>query len=223
MEGKRFFTGIMRDITKRKQAEEHVRFIMRELSHRTKNLLAVVQTMAWKTARTSLDLEDFEDRFASRVQALACSHDLLTKREWHGVRLEDLVRGQLHLFGAEKHLDAHGPDLVLRPEAAQNLGLALHELATNAAKYGALTRPAGRIEVGWSIDLEDAASPQFRMYWRETGGPEASPPKRNGFGHTVIKEMTGRALKGEVALEFTPEGFVWQLTAPTIACLTNPP
>ncbi len=223
IEGKRFFTGVIRDITERKQAEEHVRFVMVELSHRTKNVLAVVQTMAWKTARTSTDLEDFEDRFASRVQALACSHDLLTKGEWHGVRLEDLVRGQLHLFGAEKHLDAHGPDLVLRPEAAQSLGLVLHELATNASKYGALTSPAGRIEVGWSIDPEDSASRRFRMCWRESGGPEASPPKRYGFGHTVIKQMTEKALKGEVALEFTPAGFEWQLTAPALSCLANQP
>ena len=221
MEGQRFFTGIMRDITQRKHAEEHVRFVMRELSHRTKNILAVVQTMAWKTARTSVDLTDFEERFVSRIQALACSHDLLIQREWQGVRLEDLVLGQLHLFGAEKHLDAHGPDLMLRPEAAQSLGLALHELATNASKYGALTHPAGRIDVAWSIDPEDAASRQFRMCWRESGGPEVSPPKRNGFGYTVVKEMAGRALKGEVALEFIPEGLVWQLTAPATACLTS--
>jgi two-component sensor histidine kinase len=223
MEGKRFFTGIMRDITQRRQAEAHIQFVMRELSHRTKNLLAVVQSMAWQTARTSIDLKDFGEHFAHRIQALACSHDLLIKGEWQGVRLEDLVRGQLQLFGAEGQLNAHGHDLMLRPEAAQSLGLALHELATNASKYGALTRPAGRIEVGWSLDQEDAASGQFQMCWRECGGPEVSPPKRNGFGHTVIKDMTGRALRGEVALKFPPEGFVWQLTAPAIACLINPP
>ena len=152
MEGKRFFTGIMRDITKRKQAEEHVRFIMRELSHRTKNMLAVVQTMAWKTARTSVDLEDFEDRFASRVQALACSHDLLTKREWHGVRLEDLVRGQLHLFGAEEHLDAHGPDLVLRPRLRRASGLpCTNSLPTPRNMARSLARPAGSRSAGASI------------------------------------------------------------------------
>ena len=205
----------------RKQAEEHVRFVMRELSHRTKNVLAVVQTMAWKTARTSVDLKDFGERFDAASRLWPARTIFLTEREWQGVRLEDLVRGQLHLFGAEKHLDVHGPDLILKPEAAQSLGLALHELATNASKYGALTRPAGRIEVSWSVDPEDAASRQFRMCWRESGGPEASPPKRNGFGHTVIKDMTGRALNGEVALEFAPEGFVWQLTAPAIACLTK--
>lgn len=218
---KRFFTGILRDITDRKQAEEHVRFVMRELSHRTKNVLAVVQSMAWQTARSSVDLEDFGKRFASRVEALACSHDLLTETRWQGVRLDDLVRGQLRLFGAEKHLDADGPELVLKPEAAQSLGLALHELATNALKYGALTRPTGRIEISWSIEADDAASGQFRMVWRESGGPEAGPPERTGFGRTVIKEMTERALKGHVALEFRSEGLFWQFTGPVVACLAN--
>jgi PAS domain S-box-containing protein len=222
IEGERFFTGILRDITKRKQAEEHIQFIMRELSHRTKNMLAVVQAMAWKTARTSSNLDDFKERFTNRIEALARSHDLLSKGDWHGVSLEDLVRGQLLPFEAENHLDIHGPDLVLRPEAAQSLGLALHELATNASKYGALASPVGRIEVGWSIDPEDTASRQFRICWRESGGPEVAPPQRYGFGYTVLKEMTGRTLNGEVALEFTKEGFVWQLTAPAIACVTNP-
>ena len=221
IEDKRYFTGIMRDITNRKQAEEHVRFVIHELSHRTKNVLAVVQTMAWQTARTSHDLEDFGERFAKRIEALACSHDLLTKRQWQGVRLEDLVLGQLHSFGAEEHLDVHGPDLVLKPQPAQTLGLALHELATNAAKYGALTHPAGRIEVGWSIDPEDVSSRQFRMYWRESGGPEVSPPQRNGFGRTVTKDMTERALKGEVVLEFRTEGLFWQFAGSAIACLAN--
>ncbi len=221
VQGTRYFTGIIRDITERKRAEEHIRMVMRELSHRTKNVLAVVQAMAWKTARTSTDLEDFEDRFASRVQALACSHDLLTEGEWQGVQLEDLVRGQLHMFGADKVLDMHGPDLLLRPEAAQSLGLALHELATNASKYGALTRPAGRVKVSWGIDEQDAAAPRFWMRWRESGGPEVVPAKRTGFGHIVITDMTCKALQGEAAVEFNPDGFSWQLSAPADACFVD--
>jgi PAS domain S-box-containing protein len=220
---KRFFTAIMRDITARKQAEERIQLVMRELSHRTKNLLAVVQTIAWKTARTSIDLKDFEERFAKRVAALARSHELLIEGNWDGVALKDLVCDQLHLFGADEHLDVDGPDLVLKPASAQTLGLALHELATNAAKFGALTCAAGRIEVTWSVDLQDDASGQFRMCWRETGGPKVSAPGHKGFGHTVIKDMTERALNGEVALEFPPEGLVWHFTAPAIAALGGPP
>jgi PAS domain S-box-containing protein len=217
--GKRYFTGIIRDITARRQAEDHVRFLIRELSHRTKNLLAVVQSIAWKTARTSIDLEDFGERFAKRIEALACSHDLLTSSDWHGVRLEDLVRGQLHLFGAEQHLDVHGPDLVLKPSSAQSLGFALHELATNASKYGALRSPEGRIEVGWGIDPDDVSPRRFRMTWRERGGPETSPPRQRGFGHSVIKDMTERSLNGDVVLEFASGGLLWQLTAPANDCM----
>jgi PAS domain S-box-containing protein len=202
-------------ITARKKAEEHVRFVMRELSHRTKNVLAVVQAMAWQTARTSADLEDFEERFANRIDALACSHDLLAKREWEGVEIEELVHAQLAPFldNANERLVVHGPALLLKPEAAQNLGLALHELATNASKYGALSRPSGRIKIDWTINADAAGQPRFQMCWRETGGPEVKPPKRTGFGHTIIKETVAKALAGEVALKFTPEGLVWQLTA----------
>jgi PAS domain S-box-containing protein len=222
MGGRRFFTGIMRDISARKQAEEQVQFVMRELSHRTRNLLAVVQSMAWKTARTSIDLADFEERFAKRVDALACSHDLLTKKEWRGVRVHDLVQGQLHAFAAENQVDAHGPDLVLTPESAQSLGLALHELATNAVKHGALSCPSGRIEVAWSADSGHAAERQFCMSWRESGGPETKPPERKGFGYAVIKEMTERALTGQVAIEFRPAGFAWRVAALASDCLVEP-
>jgi PAS domain S-box-containing protein len=204
------------DITARKKAEEHLRFIMRELSHRTKNVLAVVQVMAWQTARTSTDLEDFEERFTNRVDALACSHNLLIKREWEGVAIEELVHAQLAPFLDTEHkqLIAHGPALLLKPEAAQNLGLALHELATNASKYGALSHPAGRIKVGWDVTPNPAARRRFHMHWREIGGPEVKPPKHTGFGHAILNNTVAKAMAGEVALKFAPEGFVWQLTAP---------
>ncbi len=221
MGGKRFFTGIMRDITARKEAEEHIRFMMRELSHRTKNILAVVQMMAWKTARTSLDLTDFQERFANRIEALARSHDLLTKGGWQGVSLEDLVRGQLQPFGAEEQLDAHGPTLLLKPEAAQSLGLALHELATNASKYGALTCPSGRVEIGWGIVANGSEPTRMRVCWCERRGPEAGSPLRKGFGHVVIKEMVERALDGSVTLDFAPQGLFWELTAPVKNCLAD--
>jgi two-component sensor histidine kinase len=208
--GKRFFTGIMRDISARKKAEEHVRLVMRELSHRTKNLLAVVQTMAWQTGRTSIDLNDFEQRFTRRVDALARSHELLVKSGWHGAALGELVRTQLTPFlDADARLAVEGPRLVLNPEAAQNIGLALHELATNASKYGALSCPDGKIEVSFSV-LADRGADRLRLRWREIGGPEVMTPTRTGFGHTVIKKIM--AHYGDVAIDFRPEGLVWQLT-----------
>lgn len=204
------------DITARKKSEEHVRFIMRELAHRTKNILAVVQVMSWQTARTCTSLEDFEERFTQRIDALSCSHDLLANKEWEGAAVADLVKAQLAPFldNANERLHVHGPSLLLKPDAAQNLGLALHELATNASKYGALSHPSGRIKVVWTIDGTAGAPRRFRIDWHENGGPEVRPPTRTGFGHSIIKEIVARAFTGEVTLKFEPEGFIWQLTAP---------
>jgi PAS domain S-box-containing protein len=202
--------GVTCDITERKQAEEQLVFIMRELSHRTKNILAVIQAVARQTARTSLDLEDFDERFSPRIAALASSHDLLVNRDWQGVAFDELVRSQLAPFldKAESRLSIHGPDLLLTPEAAQTLGLAIHELGTNASKHGALSIAEGWIEVSWS------AGERFHMIWQERGGPKVSPPRRFGFGHIVIKKVLGMSRGSDVVLEFKPEGLVCRFTAP---------
>ncbi len=203
------------DITVRKKSEEHLRHVMRELSHRTKNILAVVQAIAWQTARTSTDLADYEERFTNRVDALTRSHNLLVSREWNGVAIEELVNAQLAPFIDERHerIVVHGPDLLLKPEAAQSLGLALHELAVNASKYGALSLPSGKIEIGWTVNI-DAVTQRFQMCWREIGGPEVEPPQRTGFGHSVTTQMVAKALGGDVTLQFVREGILWQLDAP---------
>lgn len=205
---------IFRDISEQKRREEHTRFIMRELSHRSKNLLAVIQAMARQTARTSRDLIDFQNRFTARVRGLAQSHDLLVKRDWRGVPVAELVRTHLEPFidRSEQGLILSGPGLSLRPEAAQNIGLALHELATNASKHGALSRPTGCIDVRWGVEDKDGER-RFRMLWRETGGPEVVKPLQRGFGHTVVDAMVGRALEGEAHLDWKREGLVWRLDA----------
>jgi PAS domain S-box-containing protein len=205
-----------RDITERKRAAEQVRVLMRELSHRTKNIMAVVQAISWQTVRKSLDLNDFEERFTRRLEALARSHDLLIKGDWRGVVLEDLVRAQLEPFldTATERLAVHGPPLLVMPQAAQDLGMALHELATNASKYGALSVATGRIEIGWTVDGKSAEAKRFLMTWRESGGPIVREPGRKGFGSTVITGTLPRTLSGEVELEYRPEGLSWELTAP---------
>jgi len=210
---------IFRDISEQKRREEHTRFIMRELSHRSKNLLAVIQAMARQTARTSRDLSDFQDRFTARVKGLAQSHDLLVKRDWRGVPVAELVRSHLEPFidRAEHDLTLSGPGLLLNPDAAQNVGLALHELATNASKHGALSTPRGRIDIRWALDQRES-EPRFRMLWRESGGPEVREPERRGFGDTVIRAMVARALDGETKVEWRPGGLVWTLAAPA-TCL----
>ena len=204
------------DITERKRAEEHIHVIMKELSHRTKNLMAVVQAISWQTAQKSLDFDDFEQTFTQRLEALARSHDLLVKRDWRGVVLDDLVRAQLKPFldSAEDRLVVRGPTLLLMPAAAQDLGLALHELATNASKYGALSVPTGKIRIRWTVDHGAGGAKCFHMTWRESGGPMINPPEREGFGSTVITKTLSRTFKGKAELEYAPEGVTWELTAP---------
>jgi two-component sensor histidine kinase len=182
---------------------------MREVNHRAKNMLSLVQAIARQTA--ARDREDFLDRFAERIQALAANQDLLIRNEWQGVDVEDLVRGQLahiaDLVGSR--ISAEGPKLLLNATAAQAIGLALHELSTNAGKYGALSVDAGRADVSWRLDGDI-----FVINWAERNGPPVSPPQRHGFGSTVVDLMARRTVNGEVQLDYAPSGLVWRLTCP---------
>jgi two-component sensor histidine kinase len=191
---------------------------MKELSHRSKNLMAVVQAISWQTAQRSLDLEEFEQLFTQRLEALARCQDLLVKRDWRWVSLEDLVRAQLEPFldSAKERLVVHGPAVQLTPVAAQDLGLALHELGTNASKYGALSAPTGKVDIGWAVvDSGAVGAEHFHMTWSESGGPRVNQPVRKGFGSTVITRTLSRTFNGKAELEFRPEGVSWELTAPS--------
>ncbi|MFN0219182.1 MAG: PAS domain S-box protein [Hyphomicrobium sp.] len=214
---------VIEDITLRRAAIEHQKFLMRELSHRTKNLLAVIQSIARQTGMNSASTEDFNKRFMPRLAALASSHDLLVNEEWSGVRLDELVREQLKPFlgdDGETRLILKGPQLVVTPTTAQALGLALHELATNAAKYGALSKPGGSLHVGWSFD-PNAGDSAFRLTWTERGGPAVAPPDRRGFGHIVVEQVVASSLLGASKLTFEPAGVDWELEAPATCIVTN--
>jgi two-component sensor histidine kinase len=188
----------------RDEREAHVRLIMRELSHRSKNLLAIVLAIARQTARTTSNFEEFEQRFNARIQALADAHDLLVEQQWAGAALEDLVRAQLSAFGTER-VSASGERVILRAEAVQNAALALHELATNAVKYGALSVPDGRVSIQWTPHGDDGG---IRLSWRESGGPPVTEPERKGFGRFVLERVTVNAL-GSGGIQFSPSGVVW--------------
>jgi two-component sensor histidine kinase len=197
----------------RDDREAHVRLIMRELSHRSKNLLAIVLAIARQTARHTTSFEDFEARFNSRLQALADAHDLLVEQQWTGASLGDLVNAQLSAFGMEK-VTCRGDAIILRTEAVQNVALALHELATNASKYGSLSVPNGRVVIEWGLEPAASGERVLRLTWRETGGPSVTPPARKGFGCFVLERVTVNAL-GEGWLDFKPDGLVW-------TCLIRP-
>jgi PAS domain S-box-containing protein len=209
-------SSMNRDISDRKERERHIEFLMRELSHRSKNLLAVVQAVAGQTARHSQSVEAFQASFADRVQAMSRAQDLLTARNWGGVTIAELAQTQLAPFieRAGSRIAMAGPDLQLNPDIVHGISLALYELATNAAKYGALSVPDGRVTIAWELDAPSANDRRFRMSWRETGGPAVREPERKGFGHIVINQMVAASLRGEVALDFAPDGVAWRLDAP---------
>ncbi len=216
--------GTARDITPRKHREQHVRVLLRELVHRSKNLLAVVQAMARQTAINSGSIDDFQRKFAARLQALSMAHDLLISQDWRGASMHELVRAQMAycLDVAKGEIDEHakidGPKIMLKPEAAQNVGLALHELATNALAHGALSRPEGRVELSWRLE-----GGRFCVEWRESGGPAmATAPSREGFGHKVLRRLVAAALDGTATLAFPPEGFVWTLSVPATQTIAKP-
>ena len=203
------------DVTERKEGEAHLRLLLRELTHRSKNLLAVIQAMARQTARHTGSVETFLTQFGARLQALAASHDLLIRESWYGASLGELVRSQLgvYLDGQAGQVSIEGPAIAIKPEAAQNLGLALHELAVNAAKYGALSVPVGRVVITWNR-LENVDGSAVELDWREKLGPKVKARRRKGFGSMVIERNLARALDATVELEFDPDGLHCHIVIP---------
>jgi PAS domain S-box-containing protein len=204
------YIGATLDITERRKREEQVQLLLREVSHRAKNMLGVVQAIASQTA--SAQPGDFITRFSERIQALAANLDLLVKSRWQGVGLKDLVRSQLaHFEGLiGRRIEIEGPPLHIAAEAAQPIAMALHELATNAGKYGALSSREGHVSIAWRIGGDGS----FHLGWTETGGPPVVPPERRGFGSTVIALVPEMQLDAAVTLEYPPGGVRWRLTCP---------
>ena len=203
------------DISQRKRADEHLQIVLRELTHRAKNLLAIIQAIATQTARRNTTVEDFITAFSRRIQGLGASHDLLVKRDWKGVLLDELVHAQLAPFGGVDgiRIAASGPPVTLKADVLQSLGLALHELATNASKYGALSTPKGTVAIVWSMDGAGLDA-RFRMSWTERGGPPVKKPGRQGFGHVIIESSLARVVNGGVRLDFERKGISWSVDAP---------
>jgi two-component sensor histidine kinase len=194
---------------------EHIRQLLKEMDHRSKNILNVVQAIARQTAIASPG--EFVPRFSERIQTLAASHDLLVKSRWQGVDMSDLIRAQLGHFSdlLDKRIKLDGPPLRLSVAAAQTFGMILHELATNAAKYGALSNDTGRVEIRWDVNGE------FTLGWTESGGPNVAPPDRRGFGSTVVKAMAESSLDGDVDLDFAPAGLRWRVVCPASKVLAK--
>jgi len=207
------YVGAVQDVSARKAAEERMRLLAREVDHRANNLLAVVQgTVALSQAD---DASSLKRVITGRVNALARAHQLLANARWEGADLRRLVEEELLPFslGDEARVVLRGVSVALAPAAAQSVAMALHELATNAAKYGALSAPQGCVEVSWSRD----SAGELRLVWRETGGPMVTEPARRGLGTTLLRRALAGSIGGETRLDWRPQGLVCELILPASA------
>ncbi|MDZ5696055.1 PAS domain S-box protein [Chelativorans sp. M5D2P16] len=203
---------VARDITERKRAEELQRLLISELNHRVKNTLATVQSIANQTVRLARDPAAFAASFSGRIQALAHTHDLLTRNSWQGADVLSLLRDQLLIGGAEdERITFSGPAITLDPQPALHLALVLHELGTNARKYGSLSVPTGRLSVRWSVETN--GDRRFLLRWKESGGPPVKVPTTRGFGTTLIAKSLA-AHDGEVSLSYRAEGLLCEIVLP---------
>jgi PAS domain S-box-containing protein len=198
--------GLTRDITKSKRAEEHQRLLVAELDHRVKNVLARVGVVAMYTREGSGTIDEFIEALDSRIESMAVAHELLSQGNWMGVRLADLVRHQLAPYATDANMAISGPDIALNAAATEALGMVLHELVTNASKYGALSIPEGRVSVSWECRNSDDATFGLKILWRETCGPSVSAPCKSGYGISLVCELIPHELGGIVDLAFPPEG-----------------
>jgi len=189
--------------TVQKEAE-HRKLLLDELNHRVKNTLAAVQSIARQTSRFARTPEAFADSFEGRLLALSHTHDLLTRGNWESAPLVEIARSELAPYGNGRAV-LRGPAVLLPPQDAVAIGMAFHELATNAAKYGALSTAGGHVQVGWSVFEIDGKS-WLRIVWEEAGGPPVAPPTRHGFGTRLLGSGLASQLDGRVSLELPTDG-----------------
>lgn len=203
------------DITERLRWEEHQRILLLELAHRSKNLLAVVQSLANQSGKNAASVEEFKRRFFGRLHSLSRAHEILSDYNWRGAGLRELIRSQVLMYVGDAigRIRYEGPPVYLRPNAAQHVGLALHELTTNALNYGALRSLAGEVEISWMLSEPDGGDglPGLTLQWAETQEhPAALPPVRR-FGRVLLETVVPAAVTGQSRLEMGPRGILYRL------------
>ncbi|MFL5192980.1 MAG: sensor histidine kinase [Microvirga sp.] len=211
-----YFIGIFQDITEQKHAEEQQRFFLDELNHRVKNTLTTVQSIASQTLRTTETSAQFKEAFEGRLLALSKTHNLLTRKSWREAELRDVAEQELAPYRkqGDERVVLDGPNVRLPARYAINLGLVLHELVTNAAKYGALSTNAGHLDMNWTVVQNEDRPDQLRIHWTESGGPPVAPPKRQGFGSRLIRRSIEGELGGYMVLNFAEGGVSYDISVP---------
>lgn len=199
------------DVTANVLAAERQKLMIDELNHRVKNTLATVQSIAIQTARSHVDPATFAETFQSRILSLSHTHNLLTRSYWEGADLRAILEHETEAYGATR-ISLNGPLVPLEPATALSFGMIFHELATNAAKYGALSTASGRVLVDWA--LADQRDRKLTLSWREIGGPKVAIPDRRGFGSRLIERNIRHDLAGEIEVSYAPEGLIAELTVP---------
>ncbi len=208
------FMGVLEDITEARRADEHRRLLVNELNHRVKNTLALMQSLVDSTLRSTPDPDEARIKIGARIQALGRAHDQLTASSWSAADVGQVVEATVEALSLPRErMDIHGPAARLGPQPALQLSLALHELATNALKYGALSNQTGRVGVEWSLTPVDGEC-RFELSWTEAGGPSVRTPSRRGFGSQLIERATAAAFGGEVSLDYAAAGVRWRIAAP---------
>jgi two-component sensor histidine kinase len=207
---------VVQDVTEHKASERRQKLLMDELNHRVKNTLATVQSLASQTARAASSPAAFRERFEGRLIALSKAHDQLTMHHWESADLREVLSGSLAPYaGAHpERVLLRGEDVVLRPRAVLTLAMAFHELATNAAKYGALSVSAGRIEINWKPVRLDNKRSVLQIDWIEKGGPPVTYPRQRSFGSKLIEGSIAAELGGTASLAFAPEGLHCEIVIP---------
>ena len=201
--------GTNTDITEQREQAEQIRLLLMEVNHRSKNMLSTIQALARRSLR---DDGEALERFHDRVRSLAVNQDILVRREWRDVPLDELIALQLAFVAdAPDRVRSAGPVISLDPRSAEMIGMALHELATNSLKYGSLSLAGGHVDIDWEVDRE---ADRFVISWRETGGPEVVSPDRTGFGMTLICDVPRNYFGSDVQIDFDPTGIRWRLACP---------
>jgi two-component sensor histidine kinase len=203
---------VVQDISERKRHEQHLRLLINELNHRVKNTLATVQSMASLTFRNSTDVNEARSRFEARLIALAGAHDALTREKWEGASLIHIVEQGIAPYRSPERFSIEGPEIIVSPKYALALAMALHELCTNAVKYGALSNADGRVSITW-FAMDGKEGRELHMRWQERDGPPVISPTRRGFGSRLIEQGLARDLAGEVEIEYAVTGLVCAIKA----------
>jgi two-component sensor histidine kinase len=212
--------GVMTDITAAKASEEQQRLVARELDHRLKNAFALVQSIVRLSARGARDVDELADSLERRIHALARSQDAVVKGSWQTTLLEDIIRYSLAPYaGREDRIQIKGPPIEVGARDVALLHMSFHELAANAAKYGALSVPGGRLSVAWKT-MSDERGEALELSWSEAGGPIVRPPVRRGFGSTLVEQALPSEFAGEAKLTFPPQGVVFMMRLPLSDRLT---